>query len=203
MSKLKAKKKNHLNWVIKITVLSFIISFIFSFTSEVLISKIGFFIGLVVLIFFVTLGVIFDMVGIAITASSEKVFYSMASKKVHGARLAIRLKKNAPKVSSFCNDVIGDICGIMSGSAGVTMVLSIAKMTDKNLWLTLLVTSLIAAVTIGGKALGKTYALKCTVVETKPITCTHCGAPVELRFGSGKCEYCGTFYTTNFEVIES
>jgi len=50
---------------------------------------------------------------------------------------------------------------------------------------------------------GKTYALKCTVVEAKPITCTHCGAPVELRFGSGKCEYCGTFYTTNFEVVES
>ena len=49
---------------------------------------------------------------------------------------------------------------------------------------------------------GKVYALQCTVVEAKPITCTHCGAPVELHFGSGKCEYCGTFYTTNFEVVE-
>lgn len=168
MNKLKAKKKNHLNWVIKITVLSFVISFIFSFTSEVLISKIGFLIGLVVLIFFVALGVIFDMIGVAVTASSEKVFYSMASKKVNGAKLAIRLKKNAPKVSSFCNDVIGDICGIMSGSAGVTMILSVANMTDKNLWLTLLVTSLIAAFTIGGKALGKTYALKnATIIHIK------------------------------------
>lgn len=160
MSKVEKKKNKPLNWVIIITVLSFLISLVFSFTSEVLISKIGFFIGLVVLVFFVSLGVIFDMIGVAVTASKEKALYSMASKKVYGSKLAIKLKKNAPKVSSFCNDVIGDICGIMSGSAGVTMVLSIANMTDKNLWITLLVTSLIASITIGGKALGKTYALK-------------------------------------------
>ena len=100
------------------------------------------------------------MIGVAVTVADVKTFNSMATKKVKGAKIGVKLIKNAPKVSSFCNDVIGDICGIMSGSAGVTMVLSIANMTDKNLWITLLVTSLIASITIGGKALGKTYALK-------------------------------------------
>lgn len=157
---MKKKRNKYLIWVIEITIVSFLISLVFSFTSEVLISKIGFTVGLVVLIFFVLLGVLFDMIGVAVTASKEKAFYSMAAKRVYGAKLAIKLKQNAPKVSSFCNDVIGDICGIMSGSAGVTMVLSIVKMTDKNLWITLLVTSLVAAFTIGGKALGKAYALR-------------------------------------------
>lgn len=50
---------------------------------------------------------------------------------------------------------------------------------------------------------GKKYALKCTIVEAKPITCTHCGAPVELKFGHGKCEYCDTLYSTHFEIMET
>ena len=49
---------------------------------------------------------------------------------------------------------------------------------------------------------GKTYALRMEVVEVYPIKCKNCGATFELKYGSGKCEMCGTNYTTQFKVIE-
>ena len=67
---------------------------------------------------------------------------------------------NSDKVSSFCNDVIGDICNIISGSAGLVVALEIAnKFNIKTTLVTLLMASLIASLTIGGKALGKGYAV--------------------------------------------
>ena len=84
----------------------------------------------------------------------------MATKKVKGAELGVRLIKKAPKVSSFCNDVIGDICGIISGSTGLTIAIIIAeKLNVPLLFVTLIITALIAAMTIGGKAIGKSYAI--------------------------------------------
>ena len=61
------------------------------------------------------------MVGISITVADIKTFSSMATKQVSGANLAVKLIQNSEKASSFCNDVIGDICGIVSGSAGVAL----------------------------------------------------------------------------------
>ena len=49
---------------------------------------------------------------------------------------------------------------------------------------------------------GKTYGLRCEIVEIHPITCPKCGASFELRYGTGKCDYCGTWYSTNFELKE-
>ena len=60
----------------------------------------------------------FDMIGVAVTAADEQVFHSMAAKKIRGAKLAVKFKKNADKLSSFCKDVIGDICGNLVVSNG-------------------------------------------------------------------------------------
>ena len=49
---------------------------------------------------------------------------------------------------------------------------------------------------------GKLYELRCRVVTVEPIACPKCGASFELKYGSGKCEYCGTFYTTEFKLRE-
>jgi len=49
---------------------------------------------------------------------------------------------------------------------------------------------------------GKIYALRCEVVEARPIVCKKCGASFELRYGEGKCEHCGTYYTTRFYIEE-
>ena len=84
----------------------------------------------------------------------------MNSRKVKGASVAVMFKKNAEKVSSFCCDVIGDICGIISGAAGTTISLQLATVTGIDvLWTSLLVAAVIASLTIGGKAIGKSFAI--------------------------------------------
>lgn len=154
------KERVDKKWIIEIFMMAFIISFGLSFVSEMTLPKVPLWAGIVLVIFFILLGVLFDMIGVSVTAADEKVFHSMNSRKVKGASVAVKFKKNADKVSSFCNDVIGDICGVISGSAGVTIALSLSKITHfPTFWLTLVVTAFIAAFTIGGKAIGKSLAI--------------------------------------------
>lgn len=155
------KKNNNSKWIMKITLIAFIISFVFSFISEMALNNTGTVIGIIILFVFILLGVLFDMIGVAVTAADEKPIHSMNARKVRGANIATIFKKNADKVSSFCNDVVGDICGIISGSAGVVIAASLTKITKiEPIYISLMVTSVIAALTIGGKALGKGFAIK-------------------------------------------
>lgn len=147
-------------WIIKVTSLAFIMSLVLSLFSDSIISNSSAIISIVVLVVFIGLGIIFDMIGVSVTVADPKVFNSMASKKVRGAKTALKMIKNNAKVSSFCNDVVGDICGILSGGAGVTIAVSISSITAINLMIVnLITTSLIAALTIGGKAIGKSLAI--------------------------------------------
>ncbi len=156
----KKKKKSNYRWIITITVSAFIISILFSFISESIIPHVNLFVGILIALLFIIIGIIFDIIGVSITTADEKPFNSMSSRKVSGASIAVSLIKNASKVSSFCNDVIGDICGIISGSAGIYIAVSISNIlkTDTT-FTTLLVTAIIAALTIGGKACGKGFAI--------------------------------------------
>lgn len=163
----KANKKPIVNrkyvdykWVMTITILAFIISFGFSFISEYTIPNANMIVAIILIILFIGIGIIFDMIGIAVTVADIKTFNSMATKKVRGSKLAVRLIQNASRTSSFCNDVIGDICGIISGSAGVSLAVILSKTFDLSIfWVTLFITAIIAALTIGGKALGKSTAM--------------------------------------------
>ncbi len=158
--KKKTKKLIDYKWIIQIFFISFIISILFSFTSEMVIPNVNIFIGTLILIVFIVIGIAFDMIGVAVTSSDEAPFHAMASRKVRGAKIAVKMKKNADKVSSFCNDVIGDICGIVSGSAGSIVSLGLAQHLNLNSFFTsLIVTALIASFTIGGKAMGKSIAI--------------------------------------------
>ena len=153
------KKEN--TWTIKIILISFIISFMFSLSSETIMPKVHLITSIIILISFILIGIIFDMVGVAITTCDIKPFHSMNSKKISYAKTAISLLNKREQVSSFCNDVIGDICGIISGSAGVIISTTLSTKLNTNLLITTLITtSLIAALTIGGKSIGKTTALK-------------------------------------------
>ncbi len=49
---------------------------------------------------------------------------------------------------------------------------------------------------------GKVYALRTEVVEIYPIKCKNCGSTFELKYGSGRCDCCGTNYTTQFKIVE-
>jgi len=156
----KEKKLVDYNWIIKITLMAFSISMVFSFISEVTIPNVNMFIAIVILILFIVIGIVFDMIGVAVTSADEEPFHSMSSRKVKGAKTAVRLKKNADKTSSFCNDVIGDICGIISGAVGASVSASIAIRFNISIFISsLIVTSIIASLTIGGKAVFKSIAI--------------------------------------------
>ena len=159
--KEKVKKETvDISWIIKILVMSFSISFGLSFVSEMTIPNLSLVFGIIVTLLFIGLGILFDIIGVSVTSSDEAVFHSMNSRKVKGASIAVKFKKNADKVASFCNDVIGDICGIVSGAAGTTIAAIIITTYDFNpLLVTLTVSATIAALTIGGKAVGKSFAI--------------------------------------------
>ena len=154
------KAKPDVKWIVQIMVISFAISLVFSFASEMTLPNVHVVVGVLVVILFIILGLLFDMIGVAVTSADEKPFHSMNSRKVKGADIAVKFKKNADKVSSFCNDVIGDICGIVSGSAGAMIALSLSETLNIDKFIiSLFVTAFIAALTIGGKAMGKSFAI--------------------------------------------
>ena len=157
----KLKKRENYKWVLELTCLAFAISFSFSFFSEVALKKANLLISCVIVFLFVAIGVLFDMVGMAVATASEAPFHSMSSRGIKSAKVAVLLKRNANKVSSFCQDVIGDICGIISGSAGVVIASSISEMWGISLLIcSLFTTATVAALTIGGKALEKNIAMQ-------------------------------------------
>ena len=134
------------NNTLKIIIFAFIISFIFSLGTEIIMPKVNLIISIIILILFIIIGIIFDMIGVAVTTCDIKPFHSMNSKKISYASTAINLIQNGAQVSSFCNDVIGDICGIISGSTGVVISTNLASSLNTNLLITsLITTSIIAA----------------------------------------------------------
>ncbi len=163
LTKKREKKEKVLvnfSWIGKITCIAFFMSLFFSFLSEIFIPNVNVLLGIIIVFLFIALGVLFDMIGVAVTSAEVKPFHSMSARKVKGAKTAVKFIKNADKVSSFCNDVIGDICGIISGSAGAIIATSLSQYYHLDSLVTaLFVTAIIAALTIGGKALGKSVAI--------------------------------------------
>lgn len=161
----KPKKKKD-SWPIKVFFLAIGLSAVLSFFASAALEGTGYVVAITVLLVFIALGIIFDMIGVAVTAADPKPFHSMAAHKEKGGREAIRLLQNAEKVSSICNDVVGDICGIVSGTTAAVIVAALLRdFSTTNVLISIGVTALISGFTIGGKALGKKVAIKdCTSV---------------------------------------
>lgn len=155
------KKKSGRGWALRVFVLAVVLSALLSFFSTTALEGTGYVVAALVLAVFIGLGIVFDMIGVAATSGTEKEFHSMAAHKVRGAREAVWMVRNAEKVSSICNDVVGDICGIISGATGALIVTHITAGTDgaTKVLVSLLITGLISAGTIGGKAAGKGIAV--------------------------------------------
>lgn len=153
--------KYNIRWVVTISIGTFILAVIFGVITENSINSLETFLSFIILFFIIIIGIIFDIFGIAITKAEEKPFHSMASKKIDEAKVAIRIIRNAGPVSNFCNDVVGDISGIVSGGIGTTLIFRIIKTYEiKNgIIVSIFMTATIASLTVGGKALGKAIAL--------------------------------------------
>lgn len=164
------KKQSALVAALKIFIISLIASAGVSIISTLFLEDLGLIPAVVVVIVLILIGIIFDIIGVAFTSCDEKPFIAMASKKMGKAKSALKLIKKADLVSNICNDVIGDICGIVSGAGGTAIVVKIlaSSPTSSEMFWTILISSFTAAFTIGGKRLGKSYAMNNSIkiVET-------------------------------------
>ncbi|MBD8070395.1 hypothetical protein [Bacillus sp. PS06] len=163
---MKPHIRESINWSLGIAVITFVLAAIFTIVSTFALTGLTWAIGTIVVFIIVLIGIFFDMLGIAATAADEVPFHAMASKKVNGSKSAIQIIRNADRFASFCNDVIGDISGIISGTATAIVVLQLTvsyNQTDGSIFhyvVSVIFTSLVAALTVGGKALGKSIAIR-------------------------------------------
>lgn len=157
--KLKIKPDWH--WITTIFGTTIGISAAMSFFSNEILSGGGLILSFAVLLVIILIGILFDIIGVSVTAAEEKPFHSMAAKKVPEAREALKMLRRAERVSSFCNDVVGDICGVISGSAAA--VIAAKAITGMSPVLgsvvQLLLSAVVAGLTVGGKAFGKSIAM--------------------------------------------
>ena len=164
-SAVKKERNKTIRWVVTIFFTTILISGTISLLSDEIMARSGMAVAFLILLFIILIGIIFDIIGVAVTSADEKPFHSMAARKVPGAQEAIRLLRNAERVSSICNDVIGDICGVVSGSASATIAAQILRNFDMT-WpqiISLTMSALAAGLTVGGKAIGKSFAVNsCT-----------------------------------------
>lgn len=169
MSANPRKKKNqskfakYFKWPLIVLVLSFCLSMAFGILSEVALNEASIIISVIVIIVFLIIAIITDMIGMAVASCDEKNFRAMAAKKVRGAKEAIILQKNADRVSSIFADILGDICGILSGAAGAAVTTSLIKQNMSEfagIVVASLVSAVIASLLICGKALMKKFSLK-------------------------------------------
>ena len=154
------KKQNAIKWVITVSIITFILSLIFSFISNIAINDLDIIPASFVLILVIFIGIIFDLIGISTTVAKEEDFHSMAAKKIYGAKQAINLSRNSPKVSNFCADVIGDICGVLSGSLSAMIVMKLTENYGVSADFQIVLSAIVAAITVGGKAITKEIAKK-------------------------------------------
>lgn len=153
-------KRKNITWALTITIMSFFISAVLTAASSDILKEADILIAILVILIIISISILFDIIGVAVTAAEEAPFHSMASRKMYGAKQAIRLIRNADKVSNFCNDVVGDICGIISGAAGAYIIFRIIGSKETVSLEELAVTGMITALTVGGKALGKNIAIR-------------------------------------------
>ena len=163
----KRERNKTIRWVVTIFLVTILISGTISLLSDEVMANSSLAVAFLILLAIICLGIVFDIIGMAVATADEKPFHSMAARKVPGAHEAIRLLRNAERVSSICNDVVGDICGVVSGSASATIAALI--LTNVNVgWprgISLVMSALAAGLTVGGKAIGKTVAVNsCTSI---------------------------------------
>ena len=164
---LKKERNKTIRWVVIIFFVTMLISGTISFVSDEIMDHSSMAVAFLILLAIVLIGIVFDIIGVAVTSADEKPFHSMAARKVPGGLEAIRLLRTAERVSSICNDVVGDICGVVSGSASATIAVQVLQNFEFSFprIVTLLMSALVAGLTVGGKAIGKTFAINsCTQI---------------------------------------
>lgn len=154
------KSNENIKWFIKVSIMTFILSLFFSYVSTTAINDIPMIPAIIILLAVILVGVMFDIVGVAVTVAGEEEFHAKASKKIPGAKTAVKLIRNSSIVANVCADVIGDICGVLSGAISAIIAIKITSLYNLSFPIQFLISALVASLTVGGKALGKEFAKK-------------------------------------------
>ena len=155
-----SKEKDHskMKWFIQVFITTFILSICFSYISTYGVSNLNMITSIIILIAVIGIGILFDIIAVAVTVANEHEFHAKATKKVAGAKTSIKLIKNAAKVANICADVIGDVCGVLSGAISAMISAKLTEKTGANAQF--IISAIVASLTVGGKALGKEVANK-------------------------------------------
>lgn len=142
-------------WAVEALFITFFLSLCISFLSTNAISHLNLIPAIAILFLVIFLGVLADVIGVAVTVGNEEDFHAKASKKIEGAKSSIKLIRNSAKVANICCDVIGDICGVLSGAISGMIALKIANLFNIQWNMNFLISAIVASVTVGSKAAGK------------------------------------------------
>ncbi|MGI6309035.1 MAG: CNNM domain-containing protein [Dethiobacteria bacterium] len=156
------KRKKNKRWVILVSFWTFFLAIAITLVTRALLQNLrSILVSFILLIFIIFMGIFFDVIGTAVTAAEEIPFHAKAAKKIYGAKKSIFLVRHADLVANFCNDVIGDISGIVSGVIGTVIVINLVQGNPKlsEIFLSIFLAGIVSALTVGGKALGKSLAI--------------------------------------------
>lgn len=151
-------KQDNLKWFITIFITTFILSITFSYISTNALNNLDVIPAMIILILVILVGIVFDIIGVAITVANEHEFHAKATKKAKGSKASLFLIKNSAKVANICADVIGDICGVLSGAISAIIASKLTSHYGLSSNLQFIMSAIVASLTVGGKALGKNFA---------------------------------------------
>ncbi len=142
---------------------TFVLATLLVLPSVSIIEHAPLYIAFPILLLIILVGVVFDVVGVAVAVADDTPFHARAAKRLPGARQALWLVRNADRVSNFCNDVVGDVSGTISGAAAAVVVVQLVAFLrvgprGRDLVNVGLI-ALVASITVGGKAAGKLLAM--------------------------------------------
>lgn len=166
------KKTQRVAWILKISVVAFLLSLILSVFSEIFLSESSVFFALILLIIFMVLNIVSDMLGLAVASCQvNQVRHANLKRKV--SVMCLFLIKNSDRVSSILCDVIGDACGILCGVSGsVVAIILTSKLNISGVLIGALVSSLVVGITVLFKAIVKNYAVNNSLKIVKKMART-------------------------------
>lgn len=148
-------------WTVTVLILSFVLSVFFSFITSTLMESLTIFFAFLLLLVIIAINIFFDMIGTAVQSAEEEPFHSLAARRAKGAKESISVIRHAPQLANMCCDVIGDIAGIISGATTALIVAELVSIFSlKGILPSLILTGLVGALTIGGKAMSKGISMQ-------------------------------------------
>ncbi len=150
-------------WALKMFIIAVCMSLFFGYISQTLLTSMGVIVASICICIFIFFNVLFDMLGIAVASADIEYFQKCNKEGVKGATVGLALCENSEKMCSFCADVVGDICSTLCGAGGACIVTTLTmNLNNANmiLFTAIMVSAVIAGITIFFKAIMKEMALK-------------------------------------------